>query len=283
MTYPYRPFSVRYFALPYSSPLTCRAISRPLIQRHPLGVPVSRPLCFGAISFCSSARHRLIPSNSKLDGIKWTFHYPPLNKEVSVGPTIRLLILLPGSGNELIQCQLSVVPLSSSNQYEAISYCWGDPEDTESIICNSVPLTIPWNLGAALKGLRFRHSSRVLWADSICINQSSTTEKDDQVQLMRDIFSRAHRTLIWLGTADDKHEEGPGISPIANASLRFGLAALRWLTRSYVMPSIQVRDLRHKDSTNANDMSPRMLAPFSAEFYLALVRFLRRPWFRRAW
>ncbi|KAF3004767.1 hypothetical protein E8E13_001344 [Curvularia kusanoi] len=39
----------------------------------------------------------------------------------------------------------------------------------------------------------------LLWADAICINQADLSERGDQVQLMREIYSNAMRVIIWLG------------------------------------------------------------------------------------
>ncbi|KAL1646498.1 hypothetical protein SLS61_007860 [Didymella pomorum] len=41
-----------------------------------------------------------------------------------------------------------------------------------------------------------------IWVDAICINQGDRTEKSQQVSLMRDIYERASRTVVWLG---EKH------------------------------------------------------------------------------
>jgi hypothetical protein len=157
---------------------------------------------------------------------------------------------------------------------------------TTAISCPRVAvaqLSVPYHLlskgippaSAALCGLRLRDQPRTLWADAICINQQCTAEKEAQVQLMRDIFSHAERTLIWLGTLQDKHEER--ISLVATAGLEIGLAGIRFLTRSHVMPSVGARYIRDVDGRG------RTMEPFSPEFYFALLRLLRRPWFQHAW
>ena len=37
----------------------------------------------------------------------------------------------------------------------------------------------------------------------MCINQNDPTERDHQVAFMKDIYTRASRVLVWLGTAAD--------------------------------------------------------------------------------
>jgi hypothetical protein len=223
--------------------------------------------------------HRCYPtaSVSESNASRSTFTYPPLRSpdQTARGPTFRLLTLLPGSSKDNLNCRLEVVALSKAFQYEAISYCWGDPSDTETIMCNDTAIAVPWNLAAALRGLRLLDRPRVLWADAVCINQSSASEKDSQVRLMQAIFARAQRTLIWLGAATDKHDEG--MSRVAAFGVKAGLVGIRWATRAHFMPAIRVRDM------GGSGNAIQTLEPFSAEFYISLVRFLRRPWFRRAW
>jgi hypothetical protein len=225
--------------------------------------------------FHSSLRQKLVQPNPDYSAGNNAFRYPSLTVPDCSGPTIRLLTLAPGSADDPIRCQIKVVPLSTNTKFETISYCWGDSSDRSSNICNSSSLAVPRNLASALQNLRLPNEPRTLWADAICINQSCTAEKDAQVQLMRDIFSNAQRTLVWLGNAQDRQEEG--ISRFAATTLRVGLFGIRWLTRGYIMPSIRAQSVRDRESNH------RTLKPFSAEFYLSLVRFLRRPWFRRAW
>jgi ABC-type antimicrobial peptide transport system ATPase subunit len=50
--------------------------------------------------------------------------------------------------------------------------------------------------------MRFSDKPRVLWIDAICINQSSLSERSDQVALMSTIYSRANRNLVYLGEDD---------------------------------------------------------------------------------
>jgi hypothetical protein len=203
------------------------------------------------------------------------FQYPPLqrNSQTAGQPNIRLIELLPASASQRIQCLLRETSLSDGVVYEAVSYCWGDPKDQTGIICNGKLLYIPRNLEEALHGLRYRDRSRLLWADAICINQTDTAEKGSQVRLMRTIYSRAKRTLIWLGRVNDRQDLG--VSAFAKLSIKIGLAGLRFRLDASEYPKIAVVDTRTNKS--------RILLPFSNEFYLALICMLRRPWFQRAW
>jgi hypothetical protein len=206
--------------------------------------------------------------------------YSPLRRRsipeenVPHDPMIRLVKLLPSSNRDgLIQCELLEVRLYQRERYEALSYCWGDHHEVKRIECNGQVLEIRENLEQALRFLRAKSKPRVLWVDALCINQQDTSEKADQVPLMRSIYSRAERTLIWLGQPGDRHDRRP--STFLRLSLVFGLNTLsRFLDRSSC-PTVMALDLTTGRRVN--------LFGFSSQFYLSLISILQRPWFRRAW
>lgn len=118
--------------------------------------------------------------------------------EERLGPgQIRLLFLAPGT--EDVHFRLQVANLEHDLEYEAISYCWGDPADTREVYCDQKPLQVTNSLFTALKQLRFANQPRTLWADAICINQKDFVEKCAQINLMSQIYSKTTRVLIWLG------------------------------------------------------------------------------------
>lgn len=110
---------------------------------------------------------------------------------------IRLLSLLPGTND--IHFNLQAVNLDDKPEYEAISYCWGDPTDCRTVYCEGKPLQITVSLFTALRQLRYPDNPRSLWADAVCINQGDDIEKGSQVSLMSQIYSKTSRILIWLG------------------------------------------------------------------------------------
>ena len=125
------------------------------------------------------------------------YEYTPLS--TSHDDETRLLPLQPGSGDDSIHFTLHTVKLSDKPPYEAISYCWGDPNDTREVHCDGALLHVTNSLYSALKRLRREDSVRVLWADAVCINQANTPEKSKQVQLMSLIYSQPSAVLVWLG------------------------------------------------------------------------------------
>jgi hypothetical protein len=55
---------------------------------------------------------------------------------------------------------------------------------------------------AALIRLRDSFIERIIWADTVCIDQENLRERVIQVQSMVVIYAKATRALIWLGDND---------------------------------------------------------------------------------
>lgn len=112
---------------------------------------------------------------------------------------IRLLTILPGSGEQPIEVQLKVARLVAEEEYETLSYVWGKPEDCGSITLDRARFTVTINLQQALSALRSATESRRFWIDAICINQDDLEERSFQVGLMGQIYRRSKETFVWLG------------------------------------------------------------------------------------
>ncbi len=149
------------------------------------------------------------------------FTYLPLDP---LRQEIRLISLQPFDFGNDIHVEIFHESLSSEHvlEYEALSYTWGAPQNAHSINVSqrsaagvnnqlsavSVPspgalktLAITKNLWVALQHLRRYDTHRLLWIDAICINQQDVPERSAEVGRMGLIYSRAARTIIWLGPA----------------------------------------------------------------------------------
>jgi hypothetical protein len=127
---------------------------------------------------------------------------------------IRLLELLPIKDGMPLQVKLLgsfflSCPNCEPPAYRAISYCAGNPKDTEVVIVNGLPFNAFANLAKALKQVILTiqrrdipRRPRYIWADQICINQSSPTERSHQVGFMRKIYESAETVLASLGWED---------------------------------------------------------------------------------
>ncbi|KAH0551486.1 hypothetical protein GP486_007299, partial [Trichoglossum hirsutum] len=121
---------------------------------------------------------------------------------------IRVLILLPGQETDDIRCELEHTHISRRQQdllpegsrpYEALSYTWGDPKRTRTVLLGECPYEVTVNLEVALRHLRLTDSPRVLWVDALCIDQKNVPERNEQVLRMNLIYEQAYRVIIWLG------------------------------------------------------------------------------------
>jgi Heterokaryon incompatibility protein (HET) len=105
---------------------------------------------------------------------------------------IRLLELLPGTGEQRIRCRLRQVDLKrESGQYIAISYTWGEEATTEPIEINGLKIHIMKNLLDFLYRARAGDRSLMFGIDAVCIDQNNTQERNHQVQLMQRIYKKA--------------------------------------------------------------------------------------------
>jgi hypothetical protein len=118
------------------------------------------------------------------------------------GRDTRVAVLEPANQfNDPIHLSLKRVSLTGlkRTQYEALSYVWGSIKGDCRVYCDGKLLYVTSNCESALRYLRLKHRTRVLWIDAVCINQDSNAEKIRQVPMMGDIYESAARVLLWLG------------------------------------------------------------------------------------
>jgi hypothetical protein len=115
---------------------------------------------------------------------------------------IRLLTLRPGSNqDEPIECELSSCELGNAPSYEALSYFWGTNQNTRVISLHGSTFRVREDLYNALCRLRQRQTSRILWVDFICIDQSNQAEIYNQISRLGDICAKAESVAVYLGEA----------------------------------------------------------------------------------
>lgn len=127
--------------------------------------------------------------------------YKPLDPSLK---EIRILEVAPGAENDIVTCTLKHISLLDEwlPVYETISYCWGPPRKPSIIKLNGRSVPVPPSSEAAVRRLRHRDRERVLWIDAICIDQSSLSERSQQVAMMSQIYKLGERNLIYLGEDD---------------------------------------------------------------------------------
>jgi len=201
--------------------------------------------------------------------------YSALQEEVDGIIATRLVELLPGSKDGLVQCRIVPVRLGDALDmpiYEALSYCWGDPEITEMISCDDIMVPVTRNLEAALRNLRLGDQTRMLWVDAICINQKKISERSYQVSIMALIYKYAAQIVVWLGEASRTSESAFWLlHKLADAEENF--AGARGSFDMYGWP-----ELREFLETDINIVARYRRGPLKA-----LQDHLLRPWFARLW
>lgn len=130
------------------------------------------------------------------------------HKPLGSPDSIRVLDLLPSLNPVArLRCNLREVSLNGDDitPYEALYYVWRSPGGSQAIICDGQQLLVTPNCHDALRRLRHRFRVRTLWVDAICIDQRksdiSTKERLHQVARMGDIYEKASRVVIWLGSS----------------------------------------------------------------------------------
>ncbi|KAF2818578.1 TPR-like protein [Ophiobolus disseminans] len=132
--------------------------------------------------------------------------------------------------------------------YNALSYVWGDPVNTQPIYVSGCQFDVTENLHAALCSLR-RRSIEWIWIDAICINQQNQQERGHQVRYMAKIYGKAYRVIVWLGKAADNSERvfeemrarKRWIDASDNESLRQAVVALlerQWFRRIWILQEV---------------------------------------------
>jgi hypothetical protein len=122
---------------------------------------------------------------------------------------IRLLTLLPGSMEDVVTCTVSIVSLLDLPSYEALSYVWGDESIRAPIMVNGAETTVTTNLESALRYIRLEDKDRVIWIDALCIDQSNTLERNQQVSIMSEIYRNCSLCVAWLGVEDENESHRP--------------------------------------------------------------------------
>lgn len=148
----------------------------------------------------------------------------------------------------------------TTHPYDALSYVWGNSDNCQSISIGDAFLDITSNLHAALLQLRDHYLLRVLWIDSLCINQGDNEDKARQIQFMAQIYGAARDVIVWLGEAADNSDEA--------------LEALR--AAGEVAQGSSHGDISHKDSSYEEPDNEEPVPQ-------AISSLLQRPWFRRIW
>jgi hypothetical protein len=101
--------------------------------------------------------------------------------------------------------------VNAASPFYALSHSWSGFKNDTSVQIGRNSYHVSSYLADCIERLRglvgnitsLDPPPRLVWIDSICINQEDITERSSQVRLMSQIYSCAVRTLIWLGPTID--------------------------------------------------------------------------------
>jgi hypothetical protein len=161
---------------------------------------------------------------------------------------LRYLSLHPGTDQQPLECSVHMIPVDVVD-FKAVSYVWGSEFRDQLILCDGLVLFITINLSSVLRRLRQPDAPKNLYVDLICINQEDLEEKGHQVAIMGQIYRRACRVLILIGSDDAGHSEYPHLdaSESLRDDLRWELVGVLlkdvWFSRGWVSNSRSKSDI----------------------------------------
>jgi hypothetical protein len=199
---------------------------------------------------------------------------------------IRLIMILPQAtspssvGPSRVEIELHYVSLQDAPKYTALSYAWGDPDVTQSVLVDGKMHEVTINLEAALREIRSEQNSNkktsptMYWIDALCIDQSDDMEKAEQVQNMSTIYRQSTEAVIWLGEGD------PGISLIFPKLKELASLAQAAGIKDY----LTLLDDEHDDAFLNAGLPIFNASPlFHHDLWPAVFDFFSRDWWQRAW
>jgi hypothetical protein len=191
-----------------------------------------------------------------------------LYQPLSLPNTIRLLRIFPRRLDKPLSCTLHTVSLDDNPLFTAISYYWGEPAETNPIMCNGHKVDISSNLWWALQNACYFDQPELIWADQLCIDQTNLDERGSQVQLMGRIYRQARRVWASLGKGYGDSEE---------------MSAMKLCSKISVRANIARENSGRLRYTGNQDLQMHGLPPFKSVDWQALQKLLLSPWFRRVW
>ena len=193
-------------------------------------------------------------------------------RRILSGKEFRLLFICPSiDPRQPLECYCCHFEIEAAPPYEALSYVWGTSTASVNIFCNGRSITVTVELANSLTRLRLPNSTRIVWADAICINQKDNREKSNQVPLMGRIYSLARKVVVWFGHGEPRQ--------------------IREAIRCVEITADACRDFEHRRRTilhypeNFKKYQALNLPVelFTSDVCKGLEEMYDRPWFTRVW
>ena len=184
-----------------------------------------------------------------------------------------------------IRCKLHVIDLAQDHpEFSALSYAWGDTSLSIRIAieCDGCSIAISPTLHSALQRIRYVKKTVFVWADAPCINQGTSKEaveeRNSQVAMMGNIFSKASEVLIDLGSGSQDNV----MVEVLKQYMQYDD------TLWHVAVAISSTKTFRKDWDQYSGDRKSVyqdfdLPPEQNKFWAWLCNFITRPWFGRLW
>lgn len=132
------------------------------------------------------------------------YAYDPLDAD-----SIRLVRIAQDPKTDGIVCRTEQFSRKHLPLYTALSYACGPRPANFNLKLNGRDWNVRQNLSHFLRQrLQMNPNSQEwLWIDAICINHANESERTHQVRLMADIYGKASRVIVWLGTAYEQSDD----------------------------------------------------------------------------
>ncbi|KXT09323.1 hypothetical protein AC579_6512 [Pseudocercospora musae] len=142
---------------------------------------------------------------------------------------------------------------------------------TSQLTIDQTQLSVPDSAYLALQAVRLQQGVRIVWIDSVCVNQGDEAERGPQVAIMDRIYSLGTRNLIYLGK-DDGHAES------VVAALEELDAEIRRDTDNYInfLGFLKPNGRNYHTSWGRGRTSQKAS-------WKDMVKMLSLPWFSRLW
>jgi hypothetical protein len=152
-------------------------------------------------------------------------------------------------------------------RYIAVSYCWGTENCKHLFELQECSIPLFTSLFGFLLLARRAGFVGYLWADGICINQTDVAEKEQQIPLMVEVYSKALRVHVWLGTPFR------GMDEAVDKAIRSMPAILDALSK---LP----KPFKLEPGQSLGEFG---LPTRESGVWHGLGCLMRNPWFRRVW
>jgi hypothetical protein len=158
-------------------------------------------------------------------------------------------------------------------QYNALSYTWGlntgNASTSRTIQIGEKRLPVLDSLDSFFQALRTRDTlldGTWWWIDSICIDQTCTRERSEQVARMKQIYQNAQQVVVWLGEQSENSE----------CALDFILFLDDWYRKAYTFEYALMIEQKE-------DMRKTLQKDQYQTHWTALRNFFLRRWWSRVW